>query len=334
VPGIIAEGVTLLGGAPKIGKSWLALGLSLAIASGGKALGSIAVEPGPVLYLALEDTGRRLQARLEKVLRQGQPWPEGLTLAVECPALPEGGAEQIGGWLARHPDARLVVVDVFERIRGRGLSQQSAYSADYAAVKTAKTIADYFGVAMVLVHHVRKAAADDFTDLISGTNGLAAAADTIAVLKRARGDVDGTLHVVGRDVEENEYAMRFAADLSAWQILGLSETFGLDETRRKILLYLRSNNGATPKTIAEGTNLKHELVKKTVQRMSDAGQLDTAGHGRYLIPVPAVPDDQNSRPEARSWGTADVIGCPSAVPLVPQDRGIPGPNGTRRDQQP
>jgi len=61
VPGIIPEGVTLLGGAPKIGKSWLALGLSLAIASGGKALGSVEVEPGAVLYLALEDTGRRLQ---------------------------------------------------------------------------------------------------------------------------------------------------------------------------------------------------------------------------------------------------------------------------------
>jgi hypothetical protein len=300
VPGIIAEGVTLLGGAPKIGKSWLALGLALATAAGGKALGSIGVEEGDVLYLALEDTGRRLQSRLRKLLQQGETWPERLTLAVECPPLPDGGVAQIADWLAKHPDARLVIIDVFERIRGRPLSQQSAYSADYSAVKTVKTIADHFAVAVVLIHHVRKAASDDFTDLISGTNGLAAAADSIAVLKRARGELDATLHIVGRDVEENEFAMRFAADISAWQILGLADTFGLDETRRKILLFVRANEGSAPKIIAQGTGLPYERVKKTVQRMTDDGQLDTDGHGRYLIPVPAVPDDQTGRPDAES----------------------------------
>jgi hypothetical protein len=248
-----------------------------------------------VLYLALEDTGRRLQSRLAKVLQHNAAWPEDLTLAVECPPLPEGGVEQIAGWLTKHPDARLIVIDVFERIRGRGVSQQSAYSADYAAVKAAKSVADHFGVAMILVHHVRKAASDDFMDLISGTHGLAAAADSIAVLKRARGELDGVLHIVGRDVEEQEFAMKFAADLSAWQILGPAETFGLDETRRKILLYVRANNGARPKAIADGTGLPYETAKKAVQRMADDGQLDTDGHGRYLIPVPPVPEDQNAR---------------------------------------
>jgi hypothetical protein len=300
VPGILPEGVTLLGGSPKIGKSWLALGLAVAVASGGKALGSIGVPAGEVLYLALEDTGRRLQARLAKLLRPDEDWPANLTLATECPPLTEGGIEHITDWLAKHPEARLVIVDVFERIRGRPLPQQSAYSADYTAVKTAKTIADHFGVAMLLIHHVRKAASDDFMELISGTNGLAAAADTIAVLKRSRGELDATLHIVGRDVEENEFAMKFAADISAWQIIGLADTFGLDETRRKILLYVRANEGSAPKAIAEGTGLSHELVKKTVQRMSNDGQLDTDGHGRYLIPVPTVPDDQTCRSNAES----------------------------------
>jgi hypothetical protein len=315
VPGILAEGVTLLGGAPKIGKSWLALGLAIAVASGGKALGSIKVDQGDVLYLALEDTGRRLQARLARLLSESGDWPTGLTLAVECPALPEGGTEQITAWLSKRRDARLVIVDVFERIRGRGLSQQSAYSADYAAVKAAKAIADYFGVAMVLIHHVRKAASDDFTELISGTNGLAAAADTIAVLKRARGELDATLHVVGRDVEENEFAMKFAADLSAWQILGQADTFGLDETRRKILLCVRANEGATTKAIAEGTGLPYERVKKALQRMSSDQQLDTDGHGRYLIPVPVVPDSKNGRPGDEPSGTLPMS---PGVPDVPR----------------
>lgn len=318
VPGLLPEGVTLLGGAPKIGKSWLALGLAIAIASGGKAFGSIQVPRGDVLYLALEDTGRRLQSRLTKLLREGEQWPEALTLSVECPPLPEGGIERITAWLQAHPEARLVIVDVFERIRGRAASQQSAYSVDYAAVKTAKVIADHFGIAMILIHHVRKAASDDFTELISGTNGLAAAADTIAVLKRSRGELDATLHIVGRDVEENEFAMKFAADISAWQILGLAEMFGLDETRRKILLYVRDHDGATPKEIAEGAGISREAAKKTAQRMRDDGQLDSDGRGRYLIPVPAVPGGHNGRSDAESPGTGGVPDCPRPVPAVPE----------------
>ncbi|OLT22936.1 hypothetical protein BJF78_32745 [Pseudonocardia sp. CNS-139] len=89
VPGVICEGVTLLAGPPKVGKSWLALGLALDIAAGWAALGSIPVEPGPVLYLALEDTARRLQSRMRTVLA-GREAPAGLTLAISCPPLPPG----------------------------------------------------------------------------------------------------------------------------------------------------------------------------------------------------------------------------------------------------
>ncbi|GAB3915980.1 hypothetical protein GCM10029964_128220 [Kibdelosporangium lantanae] len=89
VPGIIAEGVTLLAGPPKVGKSWLSLGLGLSIAAGLPALGTVAVDPGPVLYLALEDTPRRLQSRMRTVLA-GRPAPAGLTLDTYCPPLPTG----------------------------------------------------------------------------------------------------------------------------------------------------------------------------------------------------------------------------------------------------
>ncbi len=68
VPGYIAEGLTVLAGRPKLGKSWLALDLAVAVATGGAALGSIRVEQGDVLYLALEDNERRLQKRLMQLL--------------------------------------------------------------------------------------------------------------------------------------------------------------------------------------------------------------------------------------------------------------------------
>ncbi len=90
VPGILPEGLSLLAGKPKLGKSWLALGLAVAKASGGVALGKIPVDQGEVLYLALEDNRRRLQNRLRKVL-DGSPPPEGLHIATEWARVDEGG---------------------------------------------------------------------------------------------------------------------------------------------------------------------------------------------------------------------------------------------------
>jgi RecA-family ATPase len=162
VPGLIAEGVNLLAGPPKVGKSWLSLGLALAVAGGDDALGSIPVQAGPVLYLALEDTPRRLQSRMGKLLDERHA-PRGLTLATTCPPLPEGGAAAIASWLTRNPAARMVVIDVFAKVRGRApAGPVSAYDADYAAIGHAKKLADDYAVAVVLVHHVRKAGAEDF----------------------------------------------------------------------------------------------------------------------------------------------------------------------------
>jgi RecA-family ATPase len=68
IPDILPEGVTFLAGKPKMGKSWMALGLGIAVATGGVALGTKQVEQGEVLYLALEDNRRRIHNRLNKLL--------------------------------------------------------------------------------------------------------------------------------------------------------------------------------------------------------------------------------------------------------------------------
>ncbi|WP_261994644.1 helicase RepA family protein, partial [Streptomyces sp. ME109] len=53
----------------------LSLGLALAVAAGGQAFDSVPVQGGPVLYLALEDTPRRLQTRMGKLLGGFYPSP-------------------------------------------------------------------------------------------------------------------------------------------------------------------------------------------------------------------------------------------------------------------
>jgi hypothetical protein len=288
IPGLIPEGVTLLAGPPKAGKSWLALDLCVAVASGGLALGSIDVKAGPVLYLALEDTPRRLQARLRQVLAGSEP-PAGFVLGIECPPMPQGLA-LIEKWLLREHEPRLVVIDVFERIRGQAPAGTSAYTADYLAIRQVKALADAYGIAIILIHHLRKMGSADFLAEISGTQGLSGAADTIAVLRRSRGEFDGTLHLTGRDVEEQEYALKFAADLGAWQLSGLAAEAGLADTRRTILNYVRQHPGERPAAIALAVRLDHELVKKTTIRMAKDNQLDTDGQGRYFAPAPALPD--------------------------------------------
>jgi hypothetical protein len=327
VPGLVAEGVNLLAGPPKVGKSWLSLGLALSVAGGDSALGSIPVQAGPVLYLALEDTPRRLQSRMGKILDERHA-PHGLTLATTCPPLPEGGASAIAGWLTRNPDARMVVIDVFAKVRGRPAAAVSAYDADYAAIGHAKKLADDYAVAVVLVHHVRKAGAEDFLEAVSGTNGLAGAADATLVLRRPRGEADGMLSITGRDVDESEYALRFTAENGSWTLLdGPPQDYAMSGNRAAIMRHVREHPGSTPKAIAEATGISRDTVKKTCQRMNADGQLTADAGGRYRtvdepgttapVSVPGVPGVPEPLPNCEN--ESDFRGHPARarVPGVP-----------------
>jgi hypothetical protein len=233
----------------------------------------------------LEDTPRRLKERLVRMLH-GAPGPDALDVLFACPPLPDGGDRWLRAWLSKHPDARLVVVDVFARMRGPTPANTSAYDADYLAVSRFKTIADEYGVAMVLVHHVRKAEAADFIDAVSGTNGLAGAADAVLVLKRSRGKADASLHLTGRDVEEAEHALKWSASFGTWERLdGPAADYTLGDTRSAILRYLRGHGPARPKTIAQGIDAVENTVRQTCLRMVEDGQLATDGAGSYFLPL-------------------------------------------------
>ncbi|MFG2194964.1 AAA family ATPase [Streptomyces sp. NPDC048639] len=312
VPGILAEGVSLLAGPPKVGKSWLSLGIALSVAAGGRAFDSVPVQGGPVLYLALEDTPRRLQTRMGKLL-DGRKAPAGLTLVTECPPFPQGGTEAIAGWLDRNEDARMVVIDVFAKMRGQAPQGVSAYDADYVAVGYAKRLADHYGIAVVLVHHVRKAGSEDFLTEVSGTNGIAGAADATLVLKRARGQADGILHVTGRDVDEAEYALQFQAASGAWHLLdGPASDHTVGDTRAAILRYVRAHPGAKPKDMAgELSHVDIDTIRRTCSRMVEAGQLARDGSGRYY------PDT-----EARTQGAQEVSEL-SDCPVTRSDQAEP-----------
>ena len=63
---LLPEGISMLGGAPKVGKSWMVLLLALQVAK-GEPLWNLPTKQGTVLYLALEDSQSRLQDRVNRV---------------------------------------------------------------------------------------------------------------------------------------------------------------------------------------------------------------------------------------------------------------------------
>lgn len=284
VPGLIPEGLSILVGAPKVGKSWLALGLAVAVAAGGRALGRVSVERGESLYLALEDTARRLQDRLRKVL-EGDPMPPGFHAAGEWPRVPDGGADALDAWLQIHPGCRLVLIDVLEKIRQPHTGNGSVYAADYAALEPLKAIAEKHRTAVVVLHHSRKASSDDWVDTVSGSFGLTGSADGTLLIKRARSKADAELHVTGRDVDEAQYALQQRGGV--WSLLdGPASDYALGDTRRRILDHLRDHGPARPKVLADALDIAPDTVRQTVHRMVQDGQLDTDGQGLYMAPVP------------------------------------------------
>src|SRR5215212_3012994 len=284
VPGIVPEGTTILAGKPKMGKSWLALGTSLAVAKGGLALGTKRVERGAVLYLALEDNARRLQSRLKKLLPGGEA-PEGLELATQWPRLGDGGLDALEAWLSAHPDARLVVIDTLAKIRA-GQSGKNLYKEDYEAVEPLVELAANHNVAVLIVHHLRKLGAEDPLDQVSGSMGLTGGADGALVLNRQRGRADAYLYVTGRDIEEEkELALSWDSTTATWKIAGDAEEYRNSRERQEVEGCLRTlGEPAGPKEVSEALGKPHNNVKQLMWKMGNDGDLRSVGGGKY-VPV-------------------------------------------------
>ncbi len=286
VPGIISEGLNILGGKPKLGKSWLCLGLGLSISGGKKALGSFQVEKGEVLYLALEDTLRRLKSRLESIL-QGMDLDmddlKNIHFETEWPRMPEG-IELLDAWMQKHPDTRLIIVDTFSRFRPASRPKNiPQYDLDYQHAGEIKKFADAYGVAVLLVHHLRKSEADDIMDAFSGSNGFTGAADTLLPLERGRGKDTAKLHVTGRDVEERTLALEWDAELTSWRYTDNMPELIRSSERQAIIEVLRQTGGPMKAAaITEGIGKEAKLF---LSRMVKDGEIERVERGVYALPL-------------------------------------------------
>ena len=211
---LLPQGLCILGGAPKIGKSWLVLDWCVRITKGEPIWGMETVQ-GTTLYLCLEDTLQRVQQRLCRITDEG---PCQMFFATAAGTLADDLEEQILSFLREHPDTVLIVVDTFQMVRGN--SGEPSYGGDYQDIQKLKRIADSQRVTILLVHHLRKQGDRDPINKLSGTTGISGAVDAVYVLdKKERSQNTALLICTGRDVEYRELELRFSKERCIWELI-------------------------------------------------------------------------------------------------------------------
>jgi hypothetical protein len=285
IPGLISTGLTILAGAPKLGKSWLALNLSLAVSAGAYVLGKIPVNKIAVLYLSLEDTGRHLKNRLMKLQAESL---DNLYFRTEWAT----GTAGIYAYLQQHKEIRFVIIDTWIRFIGPVDINDYALTTKNAAAL--KAVADELDIGILVITHTKKGTTGknydgDWVDGVIGSQGLSGAADSTMVLRRVRGNKHAELLATGRDIEEKEFVLTLDLDCGGWTIDGEKRDIQESELRQTIIDWLKDNGPHGPSQIHKGINAESEnvrsisTVKTTLIRMADAGTLQNI-RGIYSVP--------------------------------------------------
>jgi hypothetical protein len=312
-PPFIAVGVTIIAGNPKVGKSWLCLNLGDATATGGAFLGGDPCSVGDVLYLALEDNRRRLQRRMTKLYGLSKErWPARLRIVTKSKLAHQDGLDQIRQWAARSKRPRLVMIDTYGRFRKPRHPKEDAYQADYASVTELQQLAHELGIAIVLIHHNRKSGAEvDPFEVVSGTAGLTAGADTVFVIRR-EAQTATTLYGRGRDIEEDiEIGIKFDPETAIWQNLGPADLVRASEERRAILAVLdQSDVALAPKDIAAALKKPGGTVRPMLALMVADGLIRKVGSG-YTLMLKVVVEEAPLRERHNTTHTHTTTNSPN-----------------------
>ena len=210
---LLPQGITILGGAPKIGKSWLVLDLCVRIAK-GESVWDMPTTKGTTLYLCLEDTLRRVQERLNCIT---DDVPSNAFFATSAHTIAEGLCDEIRAFVKEHPDTVFVAIDTFQIVRNSGAD--TSYGNDYDEIRQMKRLADELNISLLLVHHLRKQGDSDPLNKLSGTTGIVGAVDSVFVLdKSKRGESLATLVCTGRDFEYRQLELKFSSKDFVWEL--------------------------------------------------------------------------------------------------------------------
>lgn len=233
VPNIIPAGLVSLAGRPKIGKSWMALQMAIAVASGGYFLGEKCEKQG-VLYITFEDPGRRLKERIQKI---GASPGMDLQFEADWPMLNDGGLDdlQVAADSERY---KLIVVDTFGR--SIGLIEIKDYAANVTALSPLQKMANSENITILLIDHHGKINQfeDNPTKDLIGSIGKAGTFDSIIGLYRDK-KRGAKIMITGREYGEKELALKWDLMTCSWQLIGEVSAVRADTLKGNILQAIR-----------------------------------------------------------------------------------------------
>jgi len=137
---------------------------------------------------------------------------------------------------------------------------------------------------------------------------MTGAVDGTLILKRERGQTEGSLFVTGRDIEhEQQLALSFDAATALWTLVGNAEEVGRTRARQEILDLLREQcpDGMSARQIAEALEKNYHTTRSLLRKMEDTGEVRRSA-GRYVA-LPMVTGQDRSRSPGISHRQPDLV---------------------------
>lgn len=293
VPGLLPAGLVILAGGPKLGKSWLIYGVVAGVGAGGLVLGHFQSNPGKVLYLALEDSKKRLQDRLRSLCQIDPGIEAGLArvdFQVTWPRFDdEGGLDKLETYIVQNVPVglKLVVIDTMAKVgpkaKAKGLN---AYESDSLAMGRIKALADKHGICILLITHLNKLrTSKDPFEAITGSMGQFGTADTAMLLARTRGADTAKLMTTGRDIEGHTYGLRWLSP--GWTCTGIDNSEPapkMTQERQAVLQVFQENTGPmSPAMVANATGKTPRTTSYHIKKLEEEGFLFSVGYGLYSL---------------------------------------------------
>lgn len=227
IPDFLPQGLTILAGNPKLGKSWLAQEISFSVATGGLALGKFPTTQGSVLHLALEDPVGRFKERMKSIQR-GVPCPNTGFFTNQWEIMSRGGLEGLQQWISEVENPSLIIIDTLQRFRGEDTNTGNVYANDYKDMATIQRLTIENNIGIVVVHHLNKNLHTDPMSRISGSQGISGAADLVWLFDRKNRDaMDASLRSMSRDLPDAKYNLMCGTSGAGW----LCSNYEVDEDR-------------------------------------------------------------------------------------------------------
>ena len=315
-----AGGVSALVAKPKVCKSTLARFAAHCIAAGEPFLGRD-VTQGGAFVLSLEDQRAPVRMHFRAI---GTPRDAPLWLFFG--RAPDKALALLAEAVETHRP-KLVVIDTgFRFVRVRDVAD---YAEVTAALDPLLALARESGTHIMILHHARKAGADDRGDVALGSQGFFGAVDTMAILTR-RPDDDvrtiSTIQRVGDDMAESEIELRSDGRVA---MRGPIAEAGARRVREKVADFLGDSPGATLDDI-KGAGIRWQDARGALRVMLSTGEIERTGGGRAGDPYRhhvRFPNDGN--------GTGHSGGrSPVPLPKGAEREKVPVPGTPRNPRNP